>query len=112
MGKRLYVGGLSYQTTDAVLQSAFAQAGTVESATVVLDRMTGRSRGFGFVEMDSEEAAQKAIQMWDGQELDGRKVRVSLAMARGERGSNGDGRPMRGGDRRQDYGGDNRRRAW
>ncbi|TSC69233.1 MAG: hypothetical protein G01um101466_132 [Parcubacteria group bacterium Gr01-1014_66] len=111
MSKRLYVGGLSYQTTDAVLQSAFAQAGTVESATVVLDRMTGRSRGFGFVEMATDEEADAAIKMWDGQELDGRRVRVNIAMERGEGG--GARISTRGAGRRQDYGGgDRNRRMW
>jgi cold-inducible RNA-binding protein len=77
MNKKLYVGGLSYSTTDDSLKAAFEQAGTVESATVILDKMSGRSRGFGFVEMSTEEEATKAIEMFDGQEIDGRKVAVN-----------------------------------
>lgn len=79
MGNKLYVGNLSYDTNDASLQEAFAQAGTVESARVITDRDTGRSRGFGFVEMSSGEEAQAAIDMWDGKELDGRELRVNEA---------------------------------
>lgn len=79
MEKKLYVGGLSYNTTNDSLQAAFAQAGTVESATVMMDRMSGRSRGFGFVEMSTPEEAEAAIQLWDGKELEGRTIRVNLA---------------------------------
>jgi len=79
MGNKLYVGNLSYDTNDAGLQEAFAQAGTVESARVITDRETGRSRGFGFVEMSSPEEAQAAIDTWDGKELDGRELRVNEA---------------------------------
>lgn len=79
MAKKLYVGGLSYSTTEDMLRDAFAQAGTVESATVIMDRMSGRSKGFGFVEMATDEEAQKAIEMWNGKELDGRTVTVNEA---------------------------------
>lgn len=79
MAKKLYVGGLSYDTTDAGLKDAFAAAGTVESATVIKDKMSGRSKGFGFVEMSTDEEAQKAIEMFDGKELDGRAVKVNEA---------------------------------
>ena len=79
MGKKLYVGSLSYDTTDASLKEAFSQAGTVESATVITDKMSGRSRGFGFVEMATDEEAQKAIETLNGQEVDGRKVTANEA---------------------------------
>ena len=71
MANKLYVGGLSWGTNDDALREAFAQAGTVVSAEVKLERDTGRSRGFGFVEMESDEAAQAAIDMRNGKELDG-----------------------------------------
>jgi len=79
MAKKLYVGGLSYNTTDATLKTSFEAAGTVESATIIMDKMTNRSKGFGFVEMSTEEEAQKAIEMFDGKELDGRTVKVNEA---------------------------------
>ncbi len=79
MAKRLYVGNLSYTTNQSSLQDAFAQAGTVSSATVITDKMTGRSKGFGFVEMATDEEAQKAIDMWSGKELDGRALTVNEA---------------------------------
>lgn len=79
MAKKLYVGSLSYDTVDATLKDLFAQAGTVESATVIIDRASGRSKGFGFVEMSSEEEAQKAVEMFNGKELDGRTIVVNEA---------------------------------
>lgn len=79
MATKLYIGNLSYQTTDASLQAAFSQAGSVVSARVIMDKETGRSRGFGFVEMSSEEEAQAAIDMWNGKDLDGRDLRVNIA---------------------------------
>mgnify|MGYP001604606484 CR=1 FL=1 len=82
---KLYVGGLSYSTTDAGMQEAFAKAGTVVSAKVMTDKMTNRSRGFGFVEMSSDEEAQAAITMWNGQELDGRRLTVNEARPMGDR---------------------------
>ena len=79
MAKKLYVGGLSYDTTEATLKDTFAQAGTVESAAIIMDKMTNRSKGFGFVEMSTDEEAAKAIEMFDGKELDGRTVKVNEA---------------------------------
>lgn len=77
--KKLFVGGLSFQTTEDVLADAFAKAGNVTSAVIIKDRMTQRSKGFGFVEMETEEEAQAAIAMWNGQELDGRRIAVNEA---------------------------------
>ena len=85
MAKKLYVGGLSYDTTEDGLKEAFAKAGTVESAVIITDKMSGRSKGFGFVEMSSEEEAKKAIEMWDGKELDGRTIKVNEARPMEER---------------------------
>ena len=85
MAKKLYVGGLSYNTTEATLKDTFAQAGTVESAVIIIDKMTNRSKGFGFVEMSTDEEAQKAIEMFNGKDLDGRKVTVNEARPREER---------------------------
>lgn len=79
MAKKLYVGSISYNTTEDALKTAFSEAGTVESAIIIMDKMTNRSKGFGFVEMSTEEEAQKAIEMFDGKELDGRKVIVNEA---------------------------------
>jgi len=79
MATKLYVGGLPYTTTQDELQTAFAQAGTVSSTTIIVDKMTGRSRGFGFVEMASDEEAQKAIEMWNGKDFGGRKLTVNEA---------------------------------
>ena len=73
MNKKLYVGGLPYSTSEEKLEEMFSEAGTVESATVIMDRITGRSKGFGFVEMSSEEEAEKAIEMWNGKEVEGRE---------------------------------------
>jgi cold-inducible RNA-binding protein len=79
MGTKLYIGGLPYSTTQDELQQTFAQAGTVTSATIIIDKMTGRSRGFGFVEMGSDAEAQAAIEMWNGKELGGRTLTVNEA---------------------------------
>jgi len=79
MGTKLYVGSLSYDTTDESLKQHFSQAGNVVSASVLVDRMSGRSRGFGFVEMATPEEAAKAIEMFNGQELDGRTIVVNEA---------------------------------
>lgn len=79
MAKKLYVGGLSYQTTNDTLAAAFAQAGTVVSAVVIIDKFSGRSKGFGFVEMSTDEEAMAAINMWNDKELDGRTVKVNEA---------------------------------
>ena len=79
MATKLYIGGLPYSTTQDELQEAFAKAGTVVSTSIIMDKMTGRSRGFGFVEMGSDDEAQKAIEMWNGQDFDGRKLTVNEA---------------------------------
>lgn len=79
MAKRLYIGNLSFDTTNDGLMQAFSQAGAVNSATVMIDKMTGRSRGFGFVEMADDEGAMKAIEMWNGKDLDGRQLTVNEA---------------------------------
>lgn len=102
MAKKLYIGSLSYNVTDDQLKEFFAQAGNVESAQVVMDRFSGRSRGFGFVEMATEEEAQKAIDSLNGQELDGRAIVVSEARPMGDRprrtgGSGGSGGGFGGG---------------
>ncbi len=77
--KKLFVGGLNFKTTDQTLAEAFAKAGTVLSATIIMDRMTQRSKGFGFVEMENDDEAEAAIQMYNNQELDGRRVVVNEA---------------------------------
>ncbi len=79
MSNKLFVGGISFGTSQEGLEAFFAQAGQVTSATIIFDKMTNRSKGFGFVEMASEEEAQKAIDMLNGQELDGRQIKVDLA---------------------------------
>ena len=79
MAKKLYVGGLSYNTTEATLRDTFAAIGTVTSATIIIDKMTNRSKGFGFVEMSSDEEATKAIAEINGKELDGRTLTVNEA---------------------------------
>lgn len=79
MATKLYVGGVAYASTEDTLRDAFAQAGSVVSAKIIIDKMTGRSRGFAFVEMTTEEDAQKAIAMWNGKELDGRTLTVNEA---------------------------------
>lgn len=79
MAKKLYVGGLSYGTSEATLKSTFEAAGTVESAVIIMDKMTNRSKGFGFVEMSTDEEAQKAIEMFNGKELEGRNLTVNEA---------------------------------
>ncbi|HEY0010785.1 MAG TPA: RNA-binding protein [Candidatus Paceibacterota bacterium] len=82
---KLYVGGIPYRTTEDEMRTAFEEAGTVTSVSIISDRMTGRSRGFGFVEMASEEEAQAAIDRWDGKEFDGRMLSVSMARPQGDR---------------------------
>ncbi|NTU67150.1 MAG: RNA-binding protein [Candidatus Moranbacteria bacterium] len=85
MAKKLYVGGLSYNTSEDTLKSTFQEAGSVESAAIIIDKMTGRSKGFGFVEMSSDEEAQKAIEMFNGKELEGRSLTVNEARPMEER---------------------------
>ena len=110
MAKKLYVGGLSYSTTDDGLRDAFAQAGSVVSAAVVTDKFSGRSRGFGFVEMGSDEEAQAAIDMWNGKELDGRTITVSEARPPKERTERRGG--FRSGGYNNDRGGDRQHSNW
>jgi len=94
MSKRLYVGSLSYDTTDQSLRELFVTAGTVVSAEVISDRYSGRSKGFGFVEMETDEGAAKAISQFNGTNLDGREINVAEA------------RPRR--EKRQDFGSNDR----
>ncbi len=96
MNKKLYVGGLPYSVTEDKLQEIFSAHGTVESARVITDRFTGRSRGFGFVEMSNEEEAQTAIDSLNGSDLDGRSLTVNEARPQEDRGGGGGGG---GGDR-------------
>lgn len=100
---KIYVGNLSFDTTKTTLESTFAAYGTVESAEIITDRDTGRSRGFGFVEMNAEDA-QKAMDGLNGTDLDGRTLRVNEATPRENRGGGGGG-GRRGGDRRGGGGG-------
>jgi len=103
MSTKLYVGNLAFQTTSEDLQELFAQAGTVESASVVEDRMTGRSRGFAFVEMSTKEEAASAIDQFNGKEVGGRALKVNEAKPRENRGGGGGGRGF--GGNRGGYGG-------
>ena len=120
MSTKLYVGNLAFQTTSAELQDLFAQAGTVESASVVEDRITGRSRGFAFVEMSTAEAAASAIEQFNGKEVGGRALKVNEAKprenragdARGFSSNRGEfGGNRNGGTRGASYGG-NRESRW
>ena len=107
MSSKIYVGGLPYATTDAQLQEIFSAHGTVESARVITDKFTGRSRGFGVVEMASQEEAQKAIQALNGTDLDGRNLTVNEARPQ-EKRAGGFG----GGERRGGGGGGGGRNRW
>ena len=123
---KLYVGNLSFQTSGEDLQELFAQAGTVESASVVEDRDTGRSRGFGFVEMSTKEEGEAAIAQFNGKEVQGRALNVNEAKPREDRGGGGGGRGGYGGNRgggggyggnrgggsRYNHGDDNRGNRW
>ncbi len=91
MNKKLYVGGLSYSVTDEQLHALFAAQGTVESAKVITDKYTDRSRGFGFVEMSTQEEAEKAIQALNGTQHEGRSLTVNFSKPREDRGSGGGG---------------------
>jgi RNA recognition motif-containing protein len=91
LNKKLYVGGLSYSVTDAQLQQLFASHGTVESAKVITDRETDRSRGFGFVEMGTQEEAEKAIAALNGTQHEGRTLTVNISKPREDRPSRGGG---------------------
>lgn len=97
MAQKLYVGGLSYSTTQDSLKDYFSQAGAVMSAIIITDKMSGRSKGFGFVEMGSDEEAQKAIEMFDGKEFEGRTLTVNEARPMEERPRTG-GFQRRGGN--------------
>jgi RNA recognition motif-containing protein len=91
VGKKLYVGNLTYGVSDSTLEQLFSQFGTVQSAQVIQDRATGRSKGFGFVEMDTEAQAQAAIEGLHDQEHDGRRLTVNEAKPREDRGGGGGG---------------------
>ncbi len=79
MAKKLYVGGLPYSTSEDALRDAFAQAGAVTSVSIIMDRMTGRSKGFGFIEMANDDEAERAIEMWNGKDFEGRTLTVNVA---------------------------------
>ncbi|HEV7472441.1 MAG TPA: RNA-binding protein [Pyrinomonadaceae bacterium] len=89
MTMKLYVGNLAFQTTSAELETMFAQAGTVESVSLIEDRETGRSRGFGFVEMSTKEEGAAAIQQFNGKDMGGRALNVNEAKPREDRGGGG-----------------------
>lgn len=103
MAHKLYIGGLAFSTSNDRLREVFAQAGAVESAAVVTDRDTGQSRGFGFVEMASAEEAAEAVKRFNGQEVDGRTLKVEVANSPGSGGGN-----RTGGYRSKGGGGGNR----
>ena len=108
MGKKLYVGNLAYSVTDSTLEQMFAPHGSVQSVQVIMDRDTGRSKGFGFVEMGSDHEAQAAIAALNGANVDGRNLTVNEAKPRedrggGGRGGYGGGRGGSGGGRRDRY---------
>ena len=105
MGKKLYVGNLTYGVSDSILEQLFSQFGTVQSAQVIQDRATGRSKGFGFVEMDTEAQAQAAIEGLHDQEHDGRRLTVNEAKPREDRGGGGGGYGGGGGGGRGGRGG-------
>jgi RNA recognition motif-containing protein len=109
MEAKLYVGNLPYSTVDADLQTLFSQAGTVKSAQVIKDRQSGRSKGFGFVEMSSEEEAQSAITMFHGKDYSGRPLTVNIARPRDDRPGGGGGGGFRNGGGRRPGGGDRNR---
>jgi RNA recognition motif-containing protein len=91
MAKKLYVGGLPYKTTNDELKAHFEQVGPVASATIIMDKMTGRSKGFGFVEMENDADAASAISMFDGKDYDGRNLTVNEARPMEERPAGGGG---------------------
>ncbi len=104
MAKKLYVGGIAYATTQDGLRDYFAQAGQVVSASIIMDKMTGRSKGFGFVEMSSDEEATNAVNMFNGKEFDGRVLTVNEARPLEPRA------PRTGGN--GGFGGGNSRQSW
>jgi RNA recognition motif-containing protein len=97
MAQKLFVGGLSFATTSAELQDLFAEAGTVVSASVVTDQFSGRSRGFGFVEMSTAEEAEKAVSKLNGRTVGGRQLKVEVSKPKAQSGSRGGGFGDRGG---------------
>ena len=105
MGRKLYVGNLAFGVSDSDLQQMFGAHGTVQSAQVIMDRDTGRSKGFGFVEMGSDQEAQAAIQALNGKEADGRALKVNEARPKTEGGARGG---YAGGGSRGGYGGGRR----
>ncbi len=105
---KLYVGNISFDTTEQDLEEMFGEVGTVQSANIITDRDTGRSRGFGFVELSSQEEGQNAIAQFDGQEVDGRNLKVNEAKPRENRGGGGG----RGGGGRGGYGGGDGGNRW
>ena len=108
MSTKLYVGNLSFQTTSSDLETMFAQAGTVQSASVIEDRETGRSRGFAFVEMSTNDEAAAAIDQFNGKEVGGRALKVNEAKPRENRGGgSGGGRNFGGGGNRGGFRGSN-----
>ena len=105
MATKLYVGGLPYSTQEDALKELFAQAGSVTSSVIIMDKKSGRSKGFGFVEMSSDEEAQKAVSMFNGQEFEGRKLTVNEARPMEARPPRSGGSGGYGGDRggRREY---------
>jgi len=102
MDNKLYVGNLSYDTSDGDLKTLFSQVGTVSSVNLIMDRYSGRSKGFAFIEMDTQSEAEEAIKRFNGYDLDGREIKVNIARPREERPSSGYGNrsgQRRGGDR-------------
>ena len=91
MGNKLYVGNIAYEVDRDMLNEAFSRYGTITDCTIIIDRETGRSKGFGFVEMSSDAEAQAALEALDGFEMEGRELRVSEARPREDRGSRGGG---------------------
>lgn len=103
MATKLYVGGLPYSTQEDALREYFAQAGSVTSAVIIMDKMSGRSKGFGFVEMSSADEAQKAIEMFNDQEFEGRKLTVNEARPMEARPPRTGGNGGYGGGGRREY---------
>lgn len=110
MAKKLFVGGLSWDTTDSSLQDFFSKVGNVVSATIIIDKYSGKSKGFGFVEMSTDEEAEKAKQELNGQTLDGRAINVSDARPQQPRENRYGGGGYGGGSRDNRFGGGNRDR--
>jgi RNA recognition motif-containing protein len=108
MGKKLYVGNLPFSATDQILHDTFAQCGTIESAKIIVDRETGRSKGFGFVEMSTEEEAQDAISKFNGADYNGRAMTVNEAKPMVPRENRGGGGGFGGGSRERSGGGGGR----